>query len=174
MRRSHTTRLGLLGASVLFVVYSWGAAVPVEAADANTSTTCQGTTSPGSATTVPAAVGGASAPTVASAGDGKSSHPGGLAFTGLPTGATLLAAGLLIGTGLLVVVASRRRRSNGTTSLAILPVGLAIAHSILPVAGQPTCGPPVVLPESPFVVLLPVAAAAVFAATWRIARDRSS
>jgi hypothetical protein len=98
-----------------------------------------------------------------------------LAFTGSDTKAAFLAAGLLIGAGLLAVAASRsRRRPKRVSRLVFLPVGLAIAHSILPVAAPPACGPPPVLPESPLVALLPLFAAGILMATWRFARRPSA
>ena len=88
----------------------------------------------------------------------------------------VVAGGFLIGAGLiLVVTAGRLRRRGGMAggghTAACLAIGLVIARTSFP-ADQTGCGPPPVLPESPLSVLLPVAAAAVFAAAWLVSRRR--
>ncbi|HWE55624.1 MAG TPA: hypothetical protein VG435_08925 [Acidimicrobiales bacterium] len=111
---------------------------------------------------------------LASPAPGRSSSGAGLAFTGTNIMALIVVAGLLLGAGILLVV-SGRRRPSGPESLGCAVAGVVVARLFLPVTGMvavpnASCTPPVATPESPFSILLPIAAVVVFLAVYRRAR----
>lgn len=175
-------RVGWLSAVIVLV----GLMLPVWPAGAATTTTTTTTCSPSTATSTATATGGSvTAMTGSTAAANPSSHPGAsdpttrshgdLAFTGADVTSAVLVAVLLITGGLVLVRASRRRRSSrpGANGPASVLIAVVVAQSLLPRSPHSlasTCAPVSVLPESQLTILLPLFAVLVLGGVLVAAR----